>query len=208
MAVLIFRTIIFYSAIVIFLRIMGKRQLGELQPTEFAITLLIADLAAVPMQSLSIPVLNGIIPIAVLLITEMLISHLTLKFRRLRIVVSGHPMTVIKNGKIQQDIMKKLRLNTDDLLEELRLQGVSDIGTVSYAVIETNGKMSVFTKDQDSLFYSVIADGKADKMVMKNLGITSNELLRLVRSHGFSDESKVFLMCMNQSHKVFIEGKQ
>lgn len=208
MAVLFIRTALFYGAIVIFLRIMGKRQLGELQPTEFAVTLLIADLAAIPIQSGSIPVLNGLVPIAVLLVTEMFLSILTLKFRKLRMIISGHPMTIIKQGKIQQDVMKKLRFNTDDLLEELRLQGVSDVGDVDYAVLETNGKMSVFTNDQNGLFYSVISDGKVDKKVMENLNLTSRDLLRIVRSHGYTDESRVFLMCMNQQHKVFIEGKQ
>ncbi len=207
MSILVIRTVIFYVALVLFLRIMGKRQIGELQPTEFAVTLLIADLAAIPMESNGIPIAHGVVPIAVLLILEMLSSFLTLKIRWLRTVISGHPMTVIENGRIRQDIMKKLRFNTDDLCEELRQQGINYIGNVGYAVIETNGKLSVFEKDDDKLFYSVISDGRADKKVMEHLKLSEKELKRIIGMKGYKSEKDVFLMCMNHDKKVFIEGK-
>ena len=208
MAVLFIRTIIFYVSLVIFLRIMGKRQIGELQPTEFAVTLLIADLAAIPMQSASIPLINGIIPIAVLLIIEMTLSVLTLKFRKVRTIISGHPMTVIENGEINRDVMKKLRFNTDDLCEELRLQGIDDLNNVSSAVVETNGKLSIFTKGNGELFYTLISDGKADRKVMENLNISEKELQKMLRSSGYKSENEVFLLCRSKSGKVFIEGKK
>ena len=201
------RTVIFYFTLIIFLRIMGKRQIGELRPSEFAVTLLIADMAAIPMQSGSIPLINGLIPIAVLLILEMILSVVTLKSRRLRTVISGHPLTVIDNGKIRQDIMKMLRLNTDELCEALRLQGITDLGKVRYAVVETNGQMSIFQNDDDSLFYTVISDGIIDKKPMERLGVTQEKLTRLIRSHGYRSEKEIFLMCINKDGKTFIEGK-
>ena len=208
MAVLFSRTIIFYISLILFLRIMGKRQIGELQPTEFAVTLLIADLASIPMQSHSIPITNGLIPIAVLLILEITISVLTLKFRKLRTVISGHPMTIIENGQINQDVMKKLRLNSDDLCEELRLQGIDNINRVSCAVVETNGKISVFEQGKGELYYTVISDGLSDRKVMNNLNITENKLKKILKDNGFSKEKDIFLMCASKSGKVFIEGKK
>lgn len=208
MAVSFIRTIIFYTALVVFLRIMGKRQIGELQPSEFAVTLLIADLASVPMQASSIPIINGLIPIAVLLVLEMSISVLTMKFRKIRTIISGHPMTIIENGIIRQDIMKKLRFNSDDLCEELRLQGISNIENVNYAVIETNGKISVFTKSDDELYYAVISDGCTDKKVLQNLGITQSELDNIIKKHGFRNAKQIFLMCISRDRKIFIEGKK
>ena len=202
------RTVIFYFALIIFLRIMGKRQIGELQPSEFAVTLLIADLAAIPLQNGSIPLANGFIPIAALLILEMVISLLTLKSRKLRTIISGHPLTVIENGKIMQDTMKKLRFNTDDLCEGLRLQGITDIGQVEYAVIETNGQMSVFTKNDDSLFFTVVTDGKLDTKPLKRLNISEKKIMHLIKAHGYRSEKEVFLMCINKNGKVFIEGKK
>lgn len=208
MTVSFIRTIFFYVILIIFLRIMGKRQLGELQTSEFAVTLLLANLAAIPMQAQSIPLISGLIPIATLLILEMIISFAVLKSRKLRMIISGRPIIIIENGKINQSVLKKLRINTDDLCEELRLSGISDIGDVACAVVEPNGQLSVFEAGGKGMFYSVIADGKTDTSAMKALNISQTELEKRIRKKGFGSISEIFLMCMSQRGEMFLEGKE
>lgn len=207
MAVSFIRTVFFYIILIIFLRIMGKRQLGELQTSEFAVTLLLANLAAIPMQASSIPLISGLIPIATLLILEMLISLAVLKSRKLRMLISGKPVIIIENGKIDQKMLKKLRINTDDLCEELRLNGISDIGDINYAIIEPNGQLSVFDSEEKGLFYSVISDGKTDKSAMKTLGLSVPRLNEIIKKNGFSRVSEIFLLCINKDGKMFLEEK-
>ena len=121
------RTVILYCLIMLSLRIMGKRQIGELEPSELVLTMMISDLAAVPMQDFGIPLLAGIIPILTLMSLSLLLSQLSLHNLRFRALVCGTPSVLIKNGEVQQDAMRKNRYTLDELLEELREQGFSDI---------------------------------------------------------------------------------
>ncbi len=205
MTISLIRTIIFYIVLIIFLRIMGKRQMGELQPGEFAVALLIADLAAIPMQATDIPILNGIIPIATLLALEMSVSFLTLKFRKLRTIISGHPAIVVENGEINKSMMKKLRINTDDLFKELRLCGHSDIREIKYAIVETNGQLSVFPKEDKGIYFAAVSDGKEDADVTNRLNLTSQRLKAILKKNGFSDTKEVFVLCMNTEGDYFIQ---
>ena len=107
-----------------------------------------------------------------------------------------------------QKTMKKLRLNIDELCEALRLQGYTDIGKIENAVIETNGQISVFSKNDDKLFYSVITDGKIDKKPLKHLEISEEKLKKIIKSYGYKNEREIFLMCINKNRKVFIERKK
>ncbi len=138
------RTIIIYLILIAGFRITGKRQLGELQPIELVVTLLLSDLAAVPMQETGIPLLNGLIPIAVLVSLELILSAWMMKSGSLSRLISGNPIVIIHDGKLQQNALRKLRLTVDDLTESLRQQGVFDWHEVQYAIAETNGKISVF----------------------------------------------------------------
>lgn len=208
MIVSFIRTVFFYIILIVFLRIMGKRQLGELQTSEFVVTLLLANLAAIPMQASSIPLISGLIPIATLLILEMIISYITLKSRKLRMIISGRPIVVIENGSIKQDVLKELRISTDDLCQGLRLSGAGDISDINCACIEPNGQLSVFKGDDKGMFYTVISDGKADYSAMKAVGITMNKLKSMVEKNGYSDISEVFLMCISQGGDLFLEGKK
>ena len=207
MTVSFIRTIFFYVILIVFLRIMGKRQLGELQTSEFAVTLLLANLAAIPMQAQSIPLISGLIPIATLLILEMIISLVVLKSRKLRMIIGGRPIVIIENGKTNQDKLKKLRINTDDLCEELRLAGISDLSDVAYAVVEPNGQLSVFQVGDKGMFYPLISDGKVDETSMKALNISQGKLEKTVRKKGFGGVSEIFLLCMNRNGEMFMEGK-
>lgn len=144
MTVTVIRTVILYFVIVLGMRLMGKRQLGELQPTELVVALLISDLASIPMQDNGLPLLDGIIPILVLVALEILISCLMLKFPLISRLVGGTPMPVIKDGRIDETVMRRLRISVDDLAESLRQQNIFDLRQVQYAIAETNGHISAF----------------------------------------------------------------
>lgn len=138
-----FRTVILYVILMIGLRLMGKRQIGELEPSELVLTLIISDLAAVPMQDFGIPLVNGLFPIITLLCLSMLISFFSLKSIRFRALVCGHPTLIIREGEILQENMRRNRFTVDELYEQLRSQGYSDPCAVKYAVLETSGQLSV-----------------------------------------------------------------
>lgn len=136
------RTIILYLLLIVTIRLMGKRQLGEMEPTEFVVTMLVANLAAVPMQESGIPLLAGLVPILVVLSLELLLSVLSYRSIRFRRLVCGKPVILMENGKLLQENMKKTRITTDELSEYLRLQGVVDLSQVKFAILETNGSVS------------------------------------------------------------------
>ena len=138
------RTIILYLVLMAGIRLMGKRQIGELEPSELVLTLIIADLASVPMQDFGIPLVNGLIPIATMLCLSMLISFFSLKSIRFRALLCGRPAIIIREGKLLQAAMARNRFTVDELYEQLRGQGVASIADVRYAILETSGKLSVF----------------------------------------------------------------
>lgn len=137
------RTILLYFLIMLGLRLTGKRQLGELEPTELVLTMLLSDLAAVPMQDFGIPLTHGIVPIVTLLALSTLLSYGCMRSVRLRRLVCGRTTTLIRDGKLQQSALRANRFTLDELLEELRGQGVADLTEVKYAVLETDGQLSV-----------------------------------------------------------------
>ncbi len=146
MIITIIRTIILYFFIVFAVRVMGKRQISEMQASELVITLVIAEIASIPMESTSIPLTSGIVPTLILVGCEILASIGMLKWSKFRRVMCGNPVMVIKDGEILQDKMRSLRLTTEDLCVQLRQQGVFSINDVQYCIAETNGKISVLQK--------------------------------------------------------------
>ena len=140
------RTIILYLLVVTGLRIMGKRQVGEMQPSELVVAIMISDLASIPMQDVGIPLLSGVIPIFTLIMVEIALSQISLKNRKFRKLLTGKPSVIIHNGKILREEMKKLRFNHDDLTEQLRIQGYVRIEDINFAILETNGQLSIIPK--------------------------------------------------------------
>ena len=138
------RTLILYVIIVAAIRLMGKRQVGELEPTELVAAILISDLAAVPMQDIGIPLLSGVIPILTLLALELISAELSLRSIRFRSLLCGNPVFLIKDGKIDQKAMAATKLSLDELSQCLRENGISDIKTVKFAILETSGRLSTF----------------------------------------------------------------
>ena len=147
---LIFRTIFLYITIIVAIRLMGKRQIGDLQTSELVVTLLISDIASMPMENIGKPLLSGLLPIFILVACEIFLSLLMLKHSKLRRAVCGKPIVIINKGKICQSEMKMLRMSVEDLFEQLRQNEVFSLNDVLYAIVETNGKMSILKKENNN----------------------------------------------------------
>lgn len=151
MIITLIRGFILYIAIIICMRFMGKRQLGELQPTELVITILLSEIAAIPMQDNEIPMINSLLAVALLVSLEIINSVIIMKNTKIRYLLQGKPAVVIKDGKIDQKKLKKLRFTGDDILDQLRQKDIFDINEVQYAVIETNGSLSVMKNPENEM---------------------------------------------------------
>ena len=224
MATAFIRTIVLYFLIMVGLRLLGKRQIGELEPIELVLTLLISDLAAVPMQDFGIPLLNGVIPIVTLLSLSMLLSWGSVRSIRLRRLICGSPTALILDGKVQQDAMRHNRFTLDELIEELRSQGVTDLTSVKYAVLETDGQLSVLlypdeqpatpkqlgkpVKDDTFLPHIFINDGRVTGR--KPLARGSGQRVarqKPVRAQGYRAPSEIFLLSLDGAGKILCIGK-
>ncbi len=148
MLITIIRTLIVYVFVIFAVRIMGKRQICDLQPTELVITLIISEIASIPLENTEQPLLSGVIPIIFLIVCEILASFFMLKNSKFRKFLCGNPVIVIENGKILQNAMKKLRLSTEDLCIQLRQQNIFALEDVQYCIVETNGTISVLQKPE------------------------------------------------------------
>ncbi len=138
------RTILFYGVLILVVRLMGKRQIGQMEPSEFVVTMLVANLASIPMQDEGIPLFSGVVPIVTVLAMELVMSALSLKSMFFRRMLCGKPVILIENGKIMQENLRKTRVTLDELTGHLREKDVLDIEAVQYAILETNGNLSVF----------------------------------------------------------------
>ena len=139
-----FRTIVLYVILIAVIRLMGKRQIGEMEPSEFVVTMLVANLAAIPMQDSGIPLYSGLVPILTVLAVELVLATLSLRSIKLRKLLCGKPVILIENGNILQENMRKTRLTMDELTGHLRQKDILDLKAVQYAILETNGELSVF----------------------------------------------------------------
>ena len=148
MLISVIRTLLMYLFIIFAVRIMGKRQLSEMQTSELVITLIIADIASIPMQNTSQPLLSGIIPIMILIVTEIIISILMMKVPKIRDIICGKPEMLIRDGNLCQSTLRGLRLTTEDLSAQLRQLGAYNIHDVQYCIIEPNGKLSILLKPE------------------------------------------------------------
>ena len=204
-----FRTLILYFCIILAVRLMGKRQVGEMQPGELVITILVSAVASVPMQDMDIPLAHGLVPVFTLIAAEVLISALTLKWVPLRRALSGKPVEVIRDGKVDRKALCSLRMNLDDLMEDLRLEGVFDLRQVAFAQVETNGRLSVLLRNEGpGPFYLLVADGSPDLTVLARLGKTADWLEKVLRSYGVSDCKEVFLFCADQAGNMIFLRKE
>lgn len=193
MTISVIRTVILYLLLMAAMRLMGKRQLGELQPSELVVTLLLSDLAAVPMQENGLPLLNGVMPILVLVSLELLLSGLMLKFPPVGKLIAGSPIPVIKDGVVDIAALRRLRMTVEDLEESLRQQDIFDIGQVQYAIAETNGHISAYRYSEAPMPVVVISDGALCDWGMQLCGMTEEQLARYLRKKRCS-QAEVFLL--------------
>lgn len=224
MLILVIRTLLLYATVIVSLRIMGKRQLGELQPSELVVAIMISDLAAVPMQAIDIPIITGIIPVLTLIFAEVTMSYLSLKSKTVRKFLSGEPSIVVYNGHINEKELSRLRFNVDDLLEELRLNNCHDISDVAVAVIETSGKLSVIPKDDargvtvedmkvknprhEGLPCTVISDGKLNKSEFIRSGKSEKWLEEALKRQGIERIKDVFIASIDAEGELFLQTKE
>lgn len=223
MIIALFRTVILYLLIIGGIRLMGKRQIGELEPTELVFTLLIADLAAVPMQDFGIPLITGVIPIVTLLCVTFLLSILTAKSIRFRAVLCGKPSIVVENGKINQKEMYKNRFTLDELHEELRIQGVTDVSTVKYAILETSGQLTVLLKaaqqpltagqyglkpKEQGIPTLIISDGRLMEDNLRRRGLDEKWLEKQLRHYHVRRARDVFILSVDEENTVYFAPKE
>lgn len=222
MFVVLIRTAILYLLIIVGIRLLGKRQVGELEPSELVLALVIADLASVPMQDNGIPLLSGVIPIIVLLCISTALSVLTARSIRFRALLCGRPSVVILNGKVQEAEIRRNRLTLDELAEELRIQGYTTPACIQCAILETSGRLSVLpyaaekppaAKDlglavQDTGVPTVlISDGRLLDRNLRHLGYEKKWLLRQLERLGLARPEQVFFMTVDAAGSVYCVPK-
>ena len=216
MLIAFIRAMILLVTVMLSLRLMGKRQIGELQPTELVTTILLSEVAAVPMQDNDIPMFNSIVAVCVLVGVEILLGAVSVKSDRLRSVMQGNSVMLIKDGVLDQKNMKKLRYNLDDVLEALRQKDVFDIADVQYAFAETNGSLSVLLKPEKrplsaedagkspadtGVAAAVVMDGKLIDAKLAECGVTERQIRHIIEKAGVKQKD-VFLLTVNKLGQV------
>lgn len=222
MIISIIRTILLYAFVVFAVRLMGKRQISEMQPSELVITLIVSEIAAIPMQNTSQPLLSGIIPVMVLVALEIAASVLMMKSGKFRKIMCGSPIVVIRDGKILQNEMRRLRLTTEDLCVQLRQQDIFSIEDVQYCIVETNGKVSVLEKPQkrtpsaddlkvkikdNKIETVVVSDGQILDNSLKLCGKNKDDVYKILKSE-HTRLKDVFLMTLDALGKYNIVQKE
>ncbi|MFR5266131.1 DUF421 domain-containing protein [Clostridium sp.] len=222
MLILIIRTIILYFFSVLIIRLMGKRQIGELQPHELVMTFMISDLASLSMQDMRFPLLLAILPMATLLVTKVILTEIELRSSFVRKLMDGKPDVIIRNGEIVPEVMKRQKLNIYDILEEVREKGILDLNEIEYAILENNGDISIFTKDEFSLVqkkdldiksdeknlpYILVFDGKVQKDSLKSLKKDVHWLMLELKKKDISTINNLYLVILTSKNELYIQNK-
>lgn len=221
MIISVIRTFILYLLVVAAIRIMGKRQIGEMQPSELVVAIMISDLATIPMQDANIPFLSGVVPVLTLLVAEVFMSYLCLKSVTLRRIFTGEPSIVIYGGKLVEKEMRKLRFSISDLMEQLRISGCASVSDVDAAVLETNGQLSVFKKREpltaedvgikpnkkNKLPFLLVMDGDVNSEELKRVGKDKKWLEKALLSRGVKDMRELFIAEMNADGEWFLQRR-
>lgn len=210
MMLVLARSLIILTFLILGIRLMGKRTIGELQPYEFVITLAVADLACTPMQDISIPLLYGLVPLFTVFVAHYFITLVTTKSIKLREHLNGKPFIVIDSDGINSECLKKLNLNVNDLMSLIRQQGYFSVTQISYGIIETNGKLSILENEEaeapQSIPMTLMVEGKILDENIKSLDLDETKI-RDVLNRQHIKEKDVVLMTAD-SGNVFIQPKQ
>ncbi len=222
MLVIFIRTIVLYILVLVVMRLMGKREIGQMQPFELAIAIMIADLASTPMADSGIPITNGIIPILGLLFMHLIISIMNLKSIKIREIICGKPAILIYRGKIDEEVLKRENFTINELQERLRGNNVVNIGDVEYAILETSGQVNVIQKpekrnvtpedlnlqpDYEGIPYDLVIDTKIMYDNLKKIGKDYNWLKKQVDKFGFSPE-EALVVTLDGKGQIFAQKKQ
>lgn len=203
-----FRTLLLYGLVILVMRLMGKRQIGQLQPYELVVAIMISDLASVPMQNTGIPIVSGVIPILTILAAQIGISLLLFRSNKARRILSGTPIAMIKEGRIIEENLKKEIFTLNDLLEAVRIAGYSDLSEVREAILETNGELSVYGYEQGPVPVNIILDGKLIHGNLEVAGITEQQVKKEIAKVGAKDPSQILLCCYFETEKWYIQRKE
>lgn len=222
MLITFFRSIILYIIVLIVMRFMGKREIGQMQPFELAISIMIADLASIPMTEIGIPISNGIIPILGLLLMHLLISIINLKSLKGREIICGKPAILIYRGKINEKTLKKERFTINELQERLRSNNVVNLGDVEYAILETSGEVTVIQKpnkrnttpedfniepDYEGIPYDLVVDGKVMNKNLTAIGKNYSWLKKQVEKFGIKPE-EALVVTLDGKGQIFCQEKE
>lgn len=217
-----FRAILLYIIVLIVMRLMGKREIGQLQPFELAISIMIADLASIPMTDTGVPISNGIIPILGLLVMHLLISVINLKSIKAREIICGKPRILIYRGRIDEKALKKERFTINELEERLRGNNVVNLGDVEYAILETSGNITVIQKpekrntipedfnivpDYEGISYDLVVDGKIMDKNLKKLGKNYQWLKNQVAKFNIRPE-EALVVTIDGKGQIFCQEKE
>lgn len=218
MLISIIRTVVLYVFIIIGIRLMGKRQISDMQPSELVVTMVISDIASLPMQNTSQPLLSGIIPVMILIALEIAVSVIMMKSKRFRTAVCGSPVVVIDDGKILQSEMRRLRITVDDLCAQLRQQNIFSIADVQYCIVETNGTVSAIEKPDKRLPTAedlgifiedkkieavVVSDGELIGNAVRLIGHKRNDVFKILRKNNLRLKD-IFMMTMDSTKDYHI----
>jgi len=222
MLINLLRTLILYLLVVLVMRAMGKRQIGELEPFELVIAVMIAELATIPMADAGIPLINGIIPILVLLVIQLTLSSLSLKSVTARKIISGVPSIIIKNGQLVEEELYRLRYNLHEVLEQLRIKGYPNISDIEFAILETSGQLSVIPKSQkravtpedlkistpyEGIPLALIVDGYLQKERLAETKLTLQWLEAEIKKQGFNSIKEIFLASIDSNGNLYLQEK-
>ena len=210
------RTVLIYLFLLVCIRLMGKRQIGELQTSEFIITILLSEIASVPISNPSSPLLHSLVPVLILVFLEILISFVLLRLNPLKRLFYGFPAVLINRGEIDLEQMRKNRMELEELLSELRQKGYSDPADVRYAILEENGKLSVFPNadrapatpsdlgvavEESGIAHAVVADGRIISNNLRLAGWDEGRLTKELRKHGLA-LAEVFVLTVDDAGKI------
>ena len=201
---MVFRTLVLYFLLIVSVRLTGKRELGQLEPSELVVSMLAADLAAIPIENPDKPLYTGVLPILLIVVLEIILSKLSLSSALFRRIMCGKPVILIDNGKVLYDNLRKTRITLDELSGQLRLKDVLDISTVRFAILETNGSLSVFPYPSQSLPVTIISDGRLMKDNLKKSGKDEVWLSRTLKKQGATQAETLLLTVDDQNHVVLI----
>ena len=223
MFVVLIRTVVLYLFIIVGIRLLGKHQIGQLEPSELVLTLIIADLASVPMQDNGIPLLSGLIPIIVLLSLSSILSVLCTRSIKFRTLLCGKPTIVVENGQVLEPELRKTRLTLDELMEELRIQGYTDFKAIKFALLETNGQLSVLpyaaekpvtaaqmgvAAQETGLPVVLISDGRLLEHNLKGRGYEHVWLEKQLASYGMTSPAQAFLLTVDEGGGTYCVPKK